>query len=494
MNPKQPSSKKFLKDLIKYLPSGILPALIGFLTIPILTKLFDPIVYGNYILVISVISFLSIFIVTLWGNPITRYFTAYKNDENLITFYDTIIVGSFISICSIVIVSFIILNIININSQLYNLLLVGILLLIFSAFFGVYQRLLIVKEKSGTYSIFVAVQSLFGFLIGITLIFVFKMGIVGIIWGNIISTIIILPVIYKVAFKKIYFGRIFSKNIFKKFLKYGIPLVIGNLAAWILSLSDRFIIEFFRGSLEVGIYSASYGISEQTITVIWSLFMIASFPLIVRTWENHGERATQNYITKLTRYFLLITIPAVLGLSVLAKPTIELITSQAYIQGYIIIPLVMSGALLLGLQWWAQLGLLLHNKTRKIATTVLIAGISNILLNFILVPYYGFFGAAISTFISYLILFLLMLEISKEFLIWRFPITSFIKIIIASTIMGIIIYILNSFLTINILNFLITVIIGILIYFAVLLIIKEFNAEEIIILKELISRFRVLFN
>lgn len=487
MNLEQPTSKKFLNDLLKYLPSGILPALIGFLTVPLLTKIFQPLEYGNYILVISIISFLSIFVETLWGNPITRFFIVFKNKNNLITFYDTIILSSVISIVMIVVLSLFILNIININSQLNYLIIFGTLLFIFSALFGVFKRILIVREKSGMYSLFVGVQALLGFLVGVIFIIVFNIGIVGMIWGNMISFLIILPFIYQVAFKRFYLGKTFSTNVVKKFLKFGVPLVIGNLAAWILSLSDRYIIEFFKGSMEVGIYSASYGISEQSITVIWTLFMTASYPLIVRTWENHGEKATQSYITRLTRYFLLITIPAVIGLSVLAKQVIMLLTSPAYYEGYIIIPIILIGALFLGLQWWAQLGLLLHNKTNKITITILIAGIINILLNFILVPYYGFLGAAISTLISYFILFLIMLRISNKLLSWRFPMNSFIRIIISSVFMGLIVYIISSFLSITLFNLIILIIIGFITYFLILLIFKEFKTEEIEILKEYVD-------
>jgi len=68
--------------------------------------------------------------------------------------------------------------------------------------------------------------------------------------------------------------------------KYSFPLVLGNLAAWVLSLSDRYILEFFRGSQEVGIYSASYAISEKSIFLLVSLFMLASGPISM----NYGRR------------------------------------------------------------------------------------------------------------------------------------------------------------------------------------------------------------
>jgi len=46
------------KDILKYLPAQIVPAMMGFISIPIITRLFDPADYANYILVIATVSVL----------------------------------------------------------------------------------------------------------------------------------------------------------------------------------------------------------------------------------------------------------------------------------------------------------------------------------------------------------------------------------------------------------------------------------------------------
>lgn len=481
--------KKFIGDFLKYTPSSFIPALIGFLTIPILTKLFAPSDYGNYVLAISVVGFFAMIIQTLLGTPITRFFYSNKENENLESFYDTIVSLSITSTIIVTLFFIAILIIFKSNQGLYNLLLIGIPLFIVTSLFGILKQVLVAKEKSHLYSFFTSFQALMGFLIGIGLIFVFNFDITGIIWGNILSFLMLLPFIYYYSFKGIFTGKNHSKKIYIDIIKYGSPLIIGNLASWILSISDRYILEFYRGSVEVGIYSASYGVSEQTITVIWSLFMIAAYPLIVRMWETQGEKPTQKYISKLTRYYLLISFPAALGLSILAKPVVSVLTSAAYLGGYQIIPLVIFGALLLGLQWWAQLGLLLHNKPNMIGVAVLIAGIINIILNILLVPVYGYIAAAVSTFISYLILLLLMIKIGHKALPWHFPFKPFLKIIVASAIMGIVIYYLQDILTIiSLKNLGIEIIVGILIYLVSLTLLKGFNKDEINELTQLFKK------
>ena len=481
---------KFVKNFLKYSPSSFIPALIGFLTIPFLSKIFDPADYGNYILVISIVNVLGIVINAICGDSTVRFFSVYEAREKLKSFYDSVIVLYIFLSALISIIFLLVLQIIqqDINPDLYKLMLAGIPLFILTTAFFVSSRILVVKEYSGIYSFFISLQAILGFLFCVILILIFKMGIIGIIWGYVLSFILLLPFIYRYGFKGNYFGKYFSKSIFMKLVKYGIPVAITNLAAWVLSFFDRYVLGFFWGSAQVGIYSASYSLSEMTMTILLNLFMLAGFPVIVKIWETNGKTSTNSYISKLVRYYLLMSIPLAFGLSVLSKPLIEIITSPAYYGGSVIIPLVVFGALFLGMQWWVLLGLLLNNKTHIVAILVLIAGIVNIITNFIFIPKYGFIGAAFSTFISYFVLLLLMTWFSRPLLKWEFPVKSFLKILISSIGMSIVLYFISIILAISTFYLILESIIGILLYLSILFILREFKDEEILIIKKIINR------
>ncbi len=68
--------KGFLKDLLKYLPAQIAPGIIGFVSIPVVTRLFPPAEYGLYNLAMATVMILT----TLLGwlpMSIIRYYPAY---------------------------------------------------------------------------------------------------------------------------------------------------------------------------------------------------------------------------------------------------------------------------------------------------------------------------------------------------------------------------------------------------------------------------------
>ena len=48
--------KDLVKDIVKHLPSKIVPGIVGFINVPIVTRLFSPDEFGNYSLVLATVS------------------------------------------------------------------------------------------------------------------------------------------------------------------------------------------------------------------------------------------------------------------------------------------------------------------------------------------------------------------------------------------------------------------------------------------------------
>ncbi|MHA1380797.1 MAG: lipopolysaccharide biosynthesis protein [Candidatus Helarchaeota archaeon] len=472
----------FLKDMLKYLPAQIAPGIVGFFSIPIVTKLFHAEDYGYYSLVMA-----SIMVFTTLSGwlplSIVRFSPAYERDKKLDVFYGSIIEFTLITIFSLTLIFIILLLIIrkHIPSKLYFLFFVGIGVFIIGTIFNVLQYFLRYKRQVSWYSLFAVWRSLVGFGLALTLIYLCKFGIESLLWGIILSIFIILPFLWRKSVGNV--SIIYPKANFslaKEMAKYSFPLVIGNLSAWILSLSDRYILEFFRSSQEVGIYSASYNISERSIKLITTLFMLASGPILMHNWEKKGKSESREFLNKITRYYLIFCIPAVVGLSALSKPLVKIMTGEQYFEGYKIIPFVTLGVLFLGLQHMFQSGFLLYKKTNFVSFIILTSGLLNLLLNFLFVPNYGFYAAAITTLISYSFLLFLMIILSRRFFVWKFPLKSLIKATCASAIMGIVVYSLaNNLATLTLVNLILSICIGMTVYFLMLLLMKEFSHEEI---------------
>jgi len=483
--------RDFVKDLLKYLPAQIAPSLVGMIAIPIITRLFPPADYGNYVLVIATASVLTT-IVGWLGMSIIRFYPACERDGRLPELYGTVIKWLLISVITLASIfsGVIFAARAKLGNQLWYLMLIGTLVFVLSATFQTLQHFLRAKRQVGWYSSFSVWQSVARLGFGIALVVIFGFGIDGLLWGAVLSFAIAIPLLWKSAIGKIPWKKDSSVELAKEMAKYGFPLVIGNLAAWILSLSDRYILEFFRGAHEVGIYSASYAISEKSILLLASLFMLASGPIGMNIWEKEGEKKSQEFVTKLTRYYLLICLPAVVGLSVLARPVIDVLTTPEYYQGFRIVPLVTLGGFFLGLQQRFQAGLVFHKKTNLIMISIITSGLLNLGLNFLLVPRYGYMAAAVTTVTSYAVLLVAMIIVSRRYFVWEFPLKSLGRIALASAIMGAAVYPVGNSLTPSPLtNLIIGVLAGVITYFIMLFLLGEIQSNEKQVVKQVLARY-----
>ena len=472
--------QEFIKDLGKYFPAQVVPAIVGFFSIPIITRLFLPADYGNYVLVIATVSILSA-IVGWLSMSIIRFHPVYERDGKLEEFYGTVIKLLLISITalSLIFLAILFLSQAYLSNNLYHLMRIGVLVFILTASLSVLLDFLRAKRQVSWYTAFSVWKSVTAIGFGLALVLILRYGIEGLLWGSVLSIAVALPLVWRVAVEKFSVSRSIFTSSAREMAGYSFPLVLGNLAAWILSLSDRYVLEFFRGSHEVGIYSASYLISEYGILFVASLFMLSGGPIGMNIWEKEGVEKSREFVSKTTRYYLMICLPAAVGLSVLAKPIISVLTAPEYHEGYRIVSFVVFGGLLLGLQQRFQSGLVFYKKTRPIMFCIVAAGILNLALNILLVPKYGYMAAAATTLFGYSFLLVAMVVVSRRFFIWEFPFKSLVKVVCASAIMGVAVYTVGNGLTSTLLNLIVGICVGTVVYLLLLFLLQEIQEEEI---------------
>ncbi|MCD4811372.1 flippase [bacterium] len=484
--------KELFKDIAKYLPAQIVPALVGIFALPIITRFFSPNQYGNYVLVTTTISIFSIISVGWLSSSMVRFLPLYEQTGRLGEFYSLTLKWAILSIIVFSVLFWALLSLLNsrISSSLYSLMQIGLLLFVVTSLSTVLTQLLRAKRQTGRYSFFKVWHSVVGLGLGIVMVVLFGFSIEGLLWGYIISLVVVLPLLWEVSIGRpsIKEGKLCSP-MSREIAMYGIPSVGVGLLSWALSLSDRYILEFFRSAEEVGIYSVSYTVSEHTIFLVTSLFLFASTPIAFSIWERQGVKASQDFTQKLTRYFILVSLPAAVGLSVLSYPIADILLAPEYLQGYRIIPVVAIGALFVGFSHRFSTCLGYHKRNDLNMICFLGAAVLNVLLNFIFIPTYGYIGAAATTFVSYAALLFLEIIISRRFFIWNFPFSSLGKTALASAVMAAVVYpIGNSFTSSVVMNLILGVAVGVVVYTLMLFVLREVNKQEIQTMKDIKAR------
>jgi O-antigen/teichoic acid export membrane protein len=487
--------KDLITDLVKYIPSYLVPAIIGLFTIPVITRLFAPDVYGSYALVLTSISLLSSIAVTWFISAIIRFFPSLKEGSQQAEFYGTVIKLLFISllvVLLIIAVIFIFMRSSLIFSQLRFLIYSGAALFVTTSLWMLMLAILRARRQAFWYSSLTIWYNAAGISLGLVLVLVFHFGIDGMIWGSVAAVVIALPLLCKIAVGHPSFAKSPVRSpLTSAILRYGLPILAVNLLTWLVTSSDRYILQYFRGSSEVGIYSVSSNISGQTVMMIASLFALVQGPIAFSLWEKKGIEASREFITKFTRYYLLIGVPVVVGLSVLAAPVVALLCAPEYYSGFKIVPLVVSAAFIIGIISSFTVGLTFHKRTDLLMYCSLAAVVFGIGINLVLIPQFGYMGAAATSLITWVIDLILVIVISRRFFVWNFPFKDLAKIALASLIMGAAVYPLGNGLTSStLLNLVLGIAAGIAVYIIMIFLLRELQKEEIAVLRTLGQKVR----
>ncbi len=270
----------------------------------------------------------------------------------------------------------------------------------------------------------------------------------------------------------------------KEYLQFSLPLTPTALIRWVTESSDRYLVTYFLGLQSVGIYSAACSIGNL-IQLLVSPLQLILLPEISKLFDENKIDQVRTYMSHSLRYFLLITIPAVFGISALAKPLLGVFTTEDFLSGWFVIPIIALSGLLAGIfQIFVNI-IFLVKETKYITYINIVAAASNVLLNLLLIPskgiYGGISGAALSTLISYFLMIVLCIHVSMKHFVFNFYFYDVIKSIFSSLAM----YLFVSHFTIsNVYELFGVAGMGAFIYVFLMFIIGGFSKQEISLVKK----------
>lgn len=470
------------KDALRYVPAQVVPAVVNFIGLLVFTHIFSAEDYGNYFIILTTISVMTIIGSSWITNSVIRFYPEFKLKHDLDRFF-TNTIFAFI-ICNSTILSLYISGLfllkIQVPQQLIPFLRLGIFAYLSSTTYFMLLYFLRASLQAAAFSTYEIISSVGKFVVALVFVFFFKMGAISLLWGMLLMSIILSVLISKkFSLTKRLKTELFSKEICKEFLRYGFPLAFSSLSAWVLVLSDRYMLQYFRAAKEVGIYSVSFSAVDRSIGMLYSVLMLAAFPIIISTWEEKGKEVTQQLIKELSRYFFILCIPAFVGLSILSKDIFTLFIGENFVESFRLVPLFAFCSLIMGLFQYVGKGFEIYKRTLLLALTFLISGLVNVGLNISLIPIYGYMGAGIAKVISYLILLILGIKIVYPIMAWRAPLASFSKIVFSAISMGVLLIFLKKFSSASLINLVFLIAIGTCVYFIVLLLFREIKKSEI---------------
>lgn len=397
-----PPLRGLFKNTFIYGVGDVLGKFIGFILIPIYTKYLTPSEYGTFSLCLLFSGFVSIFCLLGINSAFFRFFIGSEDKKKQRHLFST-------TLWSISIFSLLVLVVCLVFSKSLSLLVlkssynsplikIASFNVLFEALLTIFLLIFRAEGRSLTYISTMLTKLVCGLIFNCFFVIYLRSGPAGIFWSNILSCIIALIIVLPKT--KFYLSCYFSTKLLKGLLKYGLPLIPTSIAMIIISLSDRYFIQIFCGTKEVGIYSLGYKFG-MAIGLLVTAFNFAWSPAIFRIAKE--ENAKKMFSDVLTYYTSGVTF-FFLGLALFLNELFGLFVSLSFREASGIVLFIGLSYIFYGFYLNFQVGLYLKDKTRRIALLCLTAATLNIAFNFLLIPKYGIKGAAVATLFSYIVL------------------------------------------------------------------------------------------
>lgn len=274
-------------------------------------------------------------------------------------------------------------------------------------------------------------------------------------------------------------------------IRLGFPLRLNYTMDYFLASSDKYLITYFMTVAAVGYYSPGYALGSLVV-FFPRVMSVVLLPLLSKSVDTGKETEAHAMLNYAIKGFLLLAIPFVIASAVMSKDILILLGNAEVAQeAYMVTPIVALGTLFFGLNLILSNALWVRMKTSIMFKMNALAAIINIVLNVVLLYLYiNILVAAFTTLLSYAIVFIFVYRAVNMRWALRFDFTSIVKSLIASLIMGVVLYWTSFGLEGHINGIWIVlgeVLIGVLVYILSLFAMRTFSSKEIIYFKKAFS-------
>jgi len=407
--------KHFLKHSLVYGVSNVAAKASGIILLPIYTKYFTVGEFGRLGLLLAIITIMIQVVVLGQGQSLLRFVNQKENKDKkksvLFSLSLLILVISIIFILIGEVLAPYFANIFGDYKSYYPSLRISIYIVAVSVLNNIFQNKLRADEKSVFYTSLNLIKLVIMLIVTIYFIVSLKLGINGVLYGQLISEFFVLIFVLPSMFKQMEFR--YNSEVVSLSLKFGIPLIFSALSMTLLNISDRFLIKFLANETALGLYELGYRVAG-----ILNMFLIMplSLTLLPVAYKIYNQPGDKEYYKKILTYVTYILVWGALFLSVFSKEIITLFSSKdSFIPSFEVVPIILFSYVFFGMSMISSLGFYLVGKTGYVAIITILSAALNIGLNFILIPKFGIMGAAINTLVAFLFLYLISLIVSNQF-------------------------------------------------------------------------------
>ena len=389
------STQKALKSGIWYTASNFFIKGIGFLTTPIFTRLLTKADFGLYNNYISWLAIATILVTLNLDSTLisARYDYESKFDEYIysVLFLSTLSTGAWFFVVNIFPDAFV--SLLGMDLVYINAMLVYLLFLPAVNFFQARERYLFEYKKTVATSLFIAIGTA---LLSVLLVVNMQNKLAGRIIGSIVPTVMLGAIFYCYFIKK-------GKRIVPSYWKYALPVCLPFiphlLSLTLLNSTDRVMITRWCGAEDTAMYSVAYTCGSM-VTLLMTSLNSAYAPWLGEKLNagSHGD------IRKFSKIYIAGFSFLAVGIMAITPEMLYILGGKAYLDAkYVMTPIAMGCVCQFIYTMFVNVEQF-KKKTVGMAFASAVAAVVNIVLNIVFIPKVGYYAAAYTTLVGYMVL------------------------------------------------------------------------------------------
>ena len=285
----------------------------------------------------------------------------------------------------------------------------AVVTVVFSSLVAIVLSSFRTRERAVSFALLNFVQFGVGILLNIVLVVWFRMGVHGVLWGNLVSSIVALPIGILMARRDIRWR--FEERMVRPLLHFGILVIPSAITGWVITMADRWVLRFYYSLGDVAVYGVGYKIGMiMQMGLVWP-FQLA-WPAVA--FSISKRKVHRRTFSRVLTYLCFAMAVGILGLSLCSQAGLQVFAGPSYAESHRVVPWVALAYAFAGIQFCLSPGIHIAGKTRYLPLFSAVAAIVNLGLNLLWVPTYGMMGATWATTVSYFVLAAMTVILSQK--------------------------------------------------------------------------------
>lgn len=387
--------------------------LLGFFLVPLYTNVLTTTEYGVYDLFNTTIGLLIPILTLNIQESVIRYAMDREyNREALVT-----VAVKYFVIGNSVVVGGLLFNYLFSFSVILKEYAVFFILMFFSqSLSGIVVGYIRGVDRIAQLSVSGVVTSLIVMVCNVCFLVVFKWGIIGYFMACIIGPLLqSVYLIYVSGMQRYIHGKTSYRKEEKELLQYCKPMIANSLAWWVNNASDRYMIVFFCGLSENGIYSAASKIPSILSTVQGIFYQAWTLSAV----QNYDPEDKNGFFSDMYKAYNCVMVLICSAIIVIDKPLAKLLYAKDFYMAWEYVPWLAIAVVFGSMSGYIGGVFSAVKKSKIFAQTTMLGAVANVLMNLVLIPLMGAMGAAIATAVSYVIVWYVRYQCSKKYIRMR---------------------------------------------------------------------------